>query len=189
MQGHIESRLSGLSLHFIRNINIGKKSKRVGDIDLLVWRDDGDCALAVSLKWFYHPIYVQETWAQLDRLEKAISDHKRLMAAWPAAANGVSAAHGLRASLNVVPVLVLEPGPIRESARRLDMAVVSLEEFLTCLASFGADLSVAAAELSKTMTTVPSNGVTYRRECEQYGPYKFGSSRFCMGGSGGNGAR
>jgi hypothetical protein len=173
MQSYIESKLDGLGLHFVRNIKIGPRAKRIGDLDLLVWSDDATRALAVSLKWFYHPIYVQETWAQIDRLESAILQHGRLMAAWSEFGEEVSRARGIPLNVDMTSVVVIEPGPVRESVRRLGIIVVSLEEFIECLSAGGADLSASAAQLTKNMKDVPLIDVKYVRQSAQYGPYNF----------------
>jgi hypothetical protein len=132
MQGSIEEAASVRGLRSRRRVRVGPKAEPVGDVDLLCWRDPERDGLALSLKWFYPPNYVQEGASQERRLAREVVKHEKMCASWSTHAERASFRE-LPADLLLAPVVVVEPGPVREALRRLSTPVLCLDDFLTVI--------------------------------------------------------
>lgn len=134
MQDVLERGILGLPAQTRRNVQVGPKSARVGDLDLVVFRDDEHTALALSLKWFYPPSLVQEVASQAARIRDAIERHRQVVQAAQHDLPRLATVHRLPRDLEFCPAVVIQPGPVFERVRHLGIPVVTGDRFLEVVA-------------------------------------------------------
>ena len=176
MQRVLEGALTSLGVEARRNIKVGPRQSRIGDIDLLIFAPEENLAIAASLKWFYPPDLVQECANQTQRISEAVKRHLVVTRAMREQYTRLSSVYRLPSRLDVRPLVVVQPGPIFERARNLGVNVVSGQEFLE-VASTSTNFSELVERLEHysppavTLTALPNQKVwlgKYRFELPRY---------------------
>lgn len=161
MQDALELGIRTLGVETRRNVKIGPKAARIGDIDLLVFRRGEPVGLALSLKWYYPPNLVQEVASQSARLRDAVERHLRVVEAFRSDYESNRRSHGLPPNVEFQPAVVVHPGPVFERARIRDVPVVTGGEFLA-LAAESSSLDTLTSRIrtyeAPRLKTIPSKG-------------------------------
>jgi hypothetical protein len=159
MQDCLERGMSALSARTRRNIKVGPRSARIGDIDLLVFAPDSSLGMALSLKWYYSPNLVQEVASQAARLSDAVRKHVQVVEAFRNNYEQIRRSYDLPAEVVFRPVVVVQPGPVFERSRSADVPVVTGTEFLKLASessSLGELIRKVAAYEAPRIGVVPS---------------------------------
>ena len=130
MQDRLERGMAKLGDEVRRNVRVGPRSARIGDIDLLVFHPDTRAGIALSLKWYYPPYLVQEVASQAARLGAAVRKHVQILQSFREEHAQIRRSYRLPEDIDFEPIVVVYPGPVFERSRSADVGIVSGAEFL-----------------------------------------------------------
>lgn len=172
MQEWLESKVAHLAVKSRRNVAVGPKAERVGDIDLLLFRDSEEVALALSLKWLYEPNLVQEVASQSKRLQQAASQHERLLVAVGQDKERLATLHAFPANLVLLPAVVVHPGPVLQRVKNPSVPVVTSSEF-GALAKAASSLAGIGEAMEEKQREIPALRISPREFRWWIGGYTF----------------
>lgn len=169
--------VESLGLHARPRVLLGKGSRPAGDIDLLLWDDEGEDVMPISLKWFYGPDSVREVANHAERYREAFRQIQRSTDYLQDHLQTVVSNHSLSPPIShqarLMPVLVLSEDLPLERDRCASVPCATQDVFARILRESSGSLCATYRELQTVSVAVPDLDILMKYEEVAFGTYTF----------------
>jgi len=177
MISRIIEKTDGLGLNYNPRIKLKEGGNDISDIDLVIWTDESEYILLLSLKWFYGPDSVQEFSNHAIRYREANHQQRRIIDFATDNPSQVLQKCGIKNksldSIKFLPIIIYEKHMPAEQDREKDLPAAAINRFIKIQNQKVNNLFEVYRKIINEYNSYPSVGITVNESKIKFGEYTF----------------
>jgi hypothetical protein len=177
MISRITEGIGSLGLEYEPCVKLREDGKEVSDIDLVIWANECEYILLLSLKWFYGPDSVQEVANHAKRYREANKQQKRIIEFANGQKSKILQKCGIEfrtaGSKTFLPLIIYEEDMPLEQERDKDLPATTINRFIRIQCQKGKNLNEVYSKIKNEYNSYPALEGSIKYQEYDFGEYTF----------------